>query len=69
MQEPQPSSMTGRAAQLRATPATVAVFLVPDWEIEWAVASDSRLCPPSCTGWRTGTTTRRHSRLHPPVRE
>jgi hypothetical protein len=40
---------------------------VPDCGMRPAMASGCRTGPPSFIGWRTGTTTLRHSRLHSPI--
>ncbi len=45
----------------------VAVFLVPDRGMKPSMASGFRTCLQST--WRAGTTTRRHSRLYPQVRD
>jgi hypothetical protein len=40
--------------------------LVSEWGMKPAMASGCRTGPPAYVAWLAGTTTQRHSRLHPP---
>jgi hypothetical protein len=44
-----------------------AKYLIPDWGMKPATASGCRTGPSAYVAWRAGTTTRRHSQLHPSV--
>ncbi len=46
-----------------------AQFLITDWGMKLAMASGCRTGQPAYAAGRAVTTTRRHSRLHPPVRD
>jgi hypothetical protein len=49
--------------------STEALFLVPYWGMNPAMASGCGTGPPAYVALRACTTTRRHSRLHPPARD